>query len=280
MTTPSLIALCAGLLYMAAGGVLARAFFLNHRSLRLAGIGLAALAVVGHAAVAWIKIVTDAGWDVNFLNVLSLAALLVCLVLLLTSIGARALEAGVLVFPGAALMLWLQWLSKPDPIFLGHMPAMLQMHIMTALLAFSLLGIAAANAILLWVQDYLLRTPRPIAQLEMLPPLIVLEQLMFRLILSGWLLLTLALGAGLSFVYDLLGQHLMHKTVLSVLSWLLFGLLLAARWWLGWRGRRAVNWTLIATMLLVLAYFGSRFVLELMLDRTWSRSAMSAIGVA
>ncbi len=279
MNTASLLAALAGVLYVAAGATLARAFFVNRARLRLAGILLAILALVAHTAFAWLKIGSDLGWDVNFINILSLAGLMVALVLLLTGIGARALEAGVLVFPGVAMLVWLQWLSAPAPMFLGDMPAMLQFHILTALLAFSLLTMAAVNAVLLWIQDYLLRTPRPITQLELLPPLIVLEQLMFRLILAGWLLLTLALGAGLTFVYDLLSQHLMHKTVLSVISWLLFGGLLGARWWLGWRGRRAINWTLLAMVFLVLAYFGSRFVLELLLDRTWSRMTMAATGL-
>lgn len=280
MNLISIMAMIAGLLYLAAGGVLARAFFVNRTPLRIAGITLAALAVLMHAGFAWMKISSDLGWDVNFLNILSLAALMIALVLILTGLGTRALEAGVLVFPGAAVLVWLAWLANPAPMFLGHMPAMLQFHILTALLAFSLLTIAAVNAILLWIQDYLLRTPRPIAQLELLPPLIVLEQLMFRLILAGWLLLTLALAAGLTFVHDLLSQHLMHKTVLSAVSWLLFGLLLGARWWLGWRGRRAINWTLVAMVFLVLAYFGSRFVLELLLDRTWSRMSLAAAGIA
>ncbi len=280
MTLTSIMAIAGGLLYLSAGGLLARGFFANQALPRVLGMTLAGLAIMAHAIFAWMKIVSSLGWDVNFLNILSLAALMISMVLLLTGLGARALEAGVLVFPGAAALLWLQWLGKPAPMFLGHMPALLQFHILTALLAFSLLAIAAVNAILLWIQDYLLRTPRPISQLELLPPLIVLEQLMFRLILAGWLLLTVALAAGLTFVHDLLSQHLMHKTVLSVVSWLLFGLLLAARWWLGWRGRRAINWTLVAMVFLVLAYFGSRLVLELLLDRSWSRLTMAVSGFA
>ena len=280
MSLSASIALIAGLLYLAAGALLARAFYLNQRSLRRLGIGLAALAVVAHAGFAWLQTSTDLGLNVNFINILSVAALMVALVLLLTGVGARSLEAGVLVFPGAAFCVWLQWLSNPTAMYLGHMPAMLQFHILSALLAFSLLTIAALNAILLSIQTYLLRHPRPIRQLELLPPLIVLEELMFRLILAGWLLLTLALGAGLSFVDDLMAQHLVHKTPLSFVSWILFGLLLAARWWLGWRGRRAINWTLVAMFMLILAYFGSKFVLELMLDRTWSRPGMMLAGLA
>lgn len=280
MSLISLFALFSGLFYVTSGLVLARGFYSNSAALRWLGVVLAALAIVAHGGSAWLHTVTDLGWNVNFINILSISALMIALVLLLTGIGARSLEAGILVFPGAAACVWLQWLGNPASMYLGHMPAMLEIHILTALLAFSLLTIAALNAVLLWIQDYLLRHPRPISQLEMLPPLIVLELLMFRLILAGWLLLTVALGAGLTFVDDLLAQHLVHKTALSVISWCLFGLLLGARWWLGWRGRRAINWTLVAMLMLVLAYFGSKFVLELMLDRTWSRPGLALTGIA
>jgi ABC-type uncharacterized transport system permease subunit len=68
--------------------------------------------------------------------------------------------------------------------------------------------------------------------------------------------------------------------VLSILSWLLFGGLLVGRWWFGWRGRRAVNWTLAAMLVLVLAYFGSKLVLEVFLDRTWTSPLASVQSVS
>ncbi len=276
---PAITAVSAGGLYLLAGFGLGRGYYLNSSTWRAAAIALAVLAIASHAGFAWMRMATDPGWDVSFLNILSLATMMISLVLLLTAVGSRSLEAGMLIFPGSALVLWLQWLIDPAPVYLGHMPQLLELHILTALLAFSLLTIAALNAVLLWVQDYLLRHPRPIRQLELLPPLIVLEQLMFRLILAGWLLLTVALGAGLTFVDDLLAQHLLHKTVLSFVSWILFGLLLGLRWWLGWRGRRAVNWTLTAMIILVLAYFGSKFILEQLLDRSWSRASLAMTGL-
>jgi ABC-type uncharacterized transport system permease subunit len=274
-----MIAFIAGLLYLAAGVGLARGHYLDNARWRRAALWLSVTAIAGHAVFVWLRLAMPMGLDVNFLNVLSVAAMMIALALLLTGVGTRSIEAGILVFPGAALVLWLQWLAQPGAMYLGHLPSMLKLHILTALMAFSLLTIAAINAILLSIQDYLLRHPRPIRQLEMLPPLIVLEQLMFRLILAGWLLLTVALGAGLTFVDDLLAQHLLHKTVLSVISWILFGLLLGARWWQGWRGRRAVNWTLLAMVMLVLAYFGSKFILEQLLDRSWSRTALALAGL-
>ncbi|MCB1564805.1 MAG: cytochrome c biogenesis protein CcsA, partial [Xanthomonadales bacterium] len=62
-------------------------------------------------------------------------------------------------------------------------------------------------------------------------------------------------------------QHLVHKTVLSLLAWAAFGVLLFGRWRFGWRGKRAVRWTLLAMLLLLLAFFGSKFVLEVILQR-------------
>ena len=98
--------------------------------------------------------------------------------------------------------------------------------------------------------------------------LVELESLLFRTIGVGFALLTATLLTGVLFVQDLLAQHLIHKTVLSALSWLAVGGLLLGRWRYGWRGATAVRWTLAAMALLVLAFFGSKFVLELVLHRT------------
>jgi ABC-type uncharacterized transport system permease subunit len=94
------------------------------------------------------------------------------------------------------------------------------------------------------------------------------ETLLFRLIGAGFALLTLTLLTGILFVDDLFGQHLIHKTVLSIIAWIVFGTLLVGRWRHGWRGRGAVNLTLTGMAILLLAFFGSKFVLELILHRT------------
>ena len=92
---------------------------------------------------------------------------------------------------------------------------------------------------------------------------------MFRLIGAGFVLLTLALLTGFIFVTNLFEQHLIHKTVLSLIAWVLFGILLIGRTRYGWRGRGAVRWTLWGFGVLILAYFGSKFVLETVLGRHW-----------
>lgn len=275
MHAASMIYLLTGLAYLAAGACLAIGFYKAQVGLRRLGILLAVIGLAGHVYAIWTKMATPLGWDVNFVNDLALASLIIIVVLLLTSLRSRMLEAGIIALPGAALCVWLLWLANPEPLILGHVSAQLELHVFSSLLAYGLLSIAAINAILLAIQDRLLRHPRRLQQLELLPPLTVLESLLFRLVLAGWLVLTLSLMTGLTFVDDLLAQHLVHKTVLSIISWLLFGSLLVGRWWFGWRGRRAVNWTLAAMLVLVLAYFGSKLVLEVILDRSWTSPATS-----
>jgi ABC-type uncharacterized transport system permease subunit len=135
------------------------------------------------------------------------------------------------------------------------------------LLAYVTLAIAAVLAVLLWLQERALRQRRLVDWLRALPPLVELETLLFRTIATGFVMLTAALLSGVLFVEDLMAQHLAHKTVFSLLSWLAFGALLLGRRLRGWRGTTAVRWTLVAMALLVLAFFGSNAVLELVLKR-------------
>lgn len=264
-----LISLLALIFYLSAGLGLALGYFHDSRRLLVASTLAAVAAVVLHGYVLWITMNTPAGWDVNFLHTLSLTAWLISALLLATAVWAETIEAGIITFPGTALFLALHWMFGAEPLFLGEMSVMLETHVFTSLLAYSILSIAAIHALMLAVQEYALRHPRPIRQLELLPPLTVIETVMFRLIAGGWIVLTASLATGLVYLEDLFAQHLAHKTILSILSWLLFGLLLAGRWWYGWRGRRAIHWTLGAMIVLVLAYFGSKLVLEVFLDRSW-----------
>lgn len=142
-------------------------------------------------------------------------------------------------------------------------------HIMLSLGAAALLFAAAVTALLLVFLDRRLRTRRLADLPSALPPLDALEKVMFRLIGTGFVLLTLALLTGFIFVTDLFGQHLEHKTILSLIAWVLFGILLIGRVRYGWRGRAAVRWTLSGFAMLTLAYFGSKFVLETVLGRHW-----------
>lgn len=147
-----------------------------------------------------------------------------------------------------------------------------RLHLVLAMLAYSLFTIAILHALLMAAVERRLHRRDGAAPtlLDALPPLLTLERLLFRLIGAAFVFLTLTLATGIAFSETLFGRALRfdHKTVFAVLSWLTFGLLLAGRWLYGWRGRTALRWTLAGFVLLILAYVGSRFVLEVILGRT------------
>ena len=205
------------------------------------------------------------GADLHFFAALSLVGLGMAALTSVYGAGGRMAALGVIVFPlaGASLLAYgTQGHGHPEAL-----DWRLQLHAWCALLAYATLAVAALLAILLWAQERALRRRELHGWLRALPPLTELESLLFRTIAVGFVLLAATLLTGVLFVEDLLAQHLIHKTVLSVLSWLAFGALLLGRWRYGWRGATAVRWTLAAMALLLLAFFGSKFVLDLLLDR-------------
>ncbi len=176
-------------------------------------------------------------------------------------------------FPGLA--------SPPYASSLGF-----RAHLLLAMLAYSLFTVAALHALLMALLERQLHGRRrdggaapaasgqgggPLAgPLASLPPLLTLERLLFRILAAGFVLLTATLATGALFSEELFGKALRfnHKTLFALLSWLIFGALLVGRWRYGWRGRRALRWTLAGFVALLLAYVGSRFVLEVVLGRS------------
>jgi len=143
-----------------------------------------------------------------------------------------------------------------------------RLHLTLAMVAYGLFVIALLHATLMAVAERQLHRRGAVA-FPHLPPLLTLEALLFRMIGAAFLFLTLTLVTGIAFSETLFGRALSfdHKTVFAVLSWATFGLLLAGRWRYGWRGRTALRWTLSGFVMLLLAYVGSRFVLEVLLGR-------------
>jgi ABC-type uncharacterized transport system permease subunit len=144
-----------------------------------------------------------------------------------------------------------------------------RLHLALAMVAYSLFVIALLHATLMAVVERRLHQ-KSTGFFGSLPPLLTLEQLLFRVIAAAFVFLTLTLLTGIGFSEELFGRALPfdHKTVFAVLSWLTFGLLLAGRWLRGWRGRTALRWTLTGFLMLLFAYVGSRFVLEVLLHRS------------
>ena len=224
------------------------------------------LALVLHALAHYASWRSSGVTDLHFFAALSLVGLGMGTLTALVGAVGRMRALGVVIFPLSALALLVYALyghaTQPEPL-----DWRLLLHAWLALLAYATLAVAALLAIFLWLQERALRRREFHGWLRALPPLTELEMLLFRTIAVGFVLLGGTLLTGVLFVDNLLAQHLVHKTVLSVLSWLAFGALLLGRWRFGWRGAVAVRWTLAAMALLVLAFFGSKFVLELVLHR-------------
>lgn len=145
----------------------------------------------------------------------------------------------------------------------------LNVHIGLSVLAYSLVTVGTALAMALAMLDRRLRQRQPLGWLSILPPVESLESGMFAALSAGFAALSLALFSGFFFVEDVFGQSLSRKIILSSLAWAILAILLFGRWRFGWRGRYARNWTLGGFVVLVLAYFGSKIVLENILGRHW-----------
>ncbi|HKE49849.1 MAG TPA: cytochrome c biogenesis protein CcsA [Rhodanobacteraceae bacterium] len=263
---PSWSVLLAVVAYIAAALCLVLPLIDRPAPPRPIALGVAAIAVALHFMVA--LGIHQGGINLHFFAALSLVGLVVAALTLLVNLFRPVSGLGVVVFPLAAVLLavdtWLAPPTTPLPI-----EWQIKLHVTFAILGYGFLMIAALLAILLALQERALRNHRLDSSLiRALPPLTLTETLMFRLIGAGFVLLTLTLLSGVLFVDNLFAQHLVHKTVLSIAAWIVFGVLLFGRWRWGWRGRRAVRLTLAGMVVLLLAFFGSKFVLELVLHRT------------
>jgi ABC-type uncharacterized transport system permease subunit len=180
-----------------------------------------------------------------------------------------------LVLPVAAIVIALPALFPGTLISMAGKSSWFAWHIAVAILAYGSLTIAAFHALLMAVQESRLHSsPNSTSWLsaivDRLPPLLKMERLLFRMITIGFVLLTLTMLSGIFFSEQVFGKpfRFEHKTVFTLLSWLLFGALLTGRQWRGWRGKTALSFVLTGFATLLLAYVGSRFVLEVVLQRS------------
>lgn len=261
-------------LYVAATALLYRSTSGSARRGRGLAIGLILAAAVLHAVIQFNTWLARPASEIDLPTVLSLCALVVVLLLVLSLAGKNAvLESGLIALPIAAAAVLLNWLTVPpvieEGLGLGDATPGVTVHIVSSVLAFGMLSLAGVYALFVALIDRVLKRHVLSPFVQNLPPLDLLEDLLFRLTTTGFVLLTIALASGLIYVNDLMAQHLAHKTILSILAWVVFGVLLTGRWLKGWRGAVAVRLTLAGFALLLLSYFGSKLVLEVILGRSW-----------
>ncbi len=254
------------LLYTASAWLLLRS--VNKPRLEPVAWAVILLAIIGHSDAIMHSMRIKGPFAIGLPQALSLLAWTLAVLASLVSIERQNRVLGAILLASAAFGAALTGLGRtyaeataPD--------WELTAHVLLSMGAAALLFAAAVTALLLVFLDRRLRTRR-IADLPSgMPPLDALELVMFRFIGAGFVLLTLALFTGFVFVTNLFTQNLVQKTVLSLIAWLLFGVLLIGRLRFGWRGRSAVRWTLWGFGVLAVAYFGVKFVLEYVFGRHW-----------
>ena len=202
------------------------------------------------------------GADLGLSQLFSLLTGLICAITLGASLRRPIHNLLLALFPLAILAIALELLLPGQQVGEKHSAGMYS-HIILSILAYSMLTIAAVQALVLASQDRMLRQHQLRGLPSFMPPLQTMESMLFELVAASFLLLTAAIGTGVVFVDDLLGQNLAHKTLFSIMAWLLLGVLIGGRLALGWRGRTAIRWTLWAFAFLLLGYLGTKIALSL-----------------
>jgi len=260
----------AAVFYIVAAGLLYQSIRTQSSGRRSLSLTFAVVGALIHGGVQVNNWFGGAPLDVSLPHLMSLCALVIILVLISSMFTHNTLyDAGLVALPIAAGVLLLEWVLPHGVIPLKDVSTGIAVHLVSSVLAFGVLSIAGVYALFVAIIDHFLRRHHLNPLVRTLPALEVLESLLFKLISVGFVLLTVSLISGMLFITDIFAQHLVHKTILSILTWLLFGLLLFGRWRYGWRGSLAVRMTLAGIVLLLLSYFGSKLVLEIILGRSW-----------
>jgi len=236
----------------------------NNRRLTLSMAGVAGFL---HLLIVFSQTGLPGNLQLPFFAALSVAALVIVLLQLLLCLRHSADYLGLAAYPLAAVTL-LASLSSANNLVEPIQDQAIQLHVLLSIVAYAVLALAASQAVLAAVQRHFLNAHKPGGFMRALPPFETTENLLFVLLQAGFTLLTLSLASGFFYLENMFSQHLAHKTLLSCVAWILFGTLIYGRWRYGWRGRRAVQWTLVGFGVLILAYFGSKLVLELILQRS------------
>ena len=222
-----------------------------------------------HAVLLHQGIFSGGAMRFSFALALSLILWLAVLIYWLESFRSRMDGLQPMVLPLAAVASALPWFFPQTQVLAHARSTGFTLHFTAAMLAYSLFTLAALHAVFMSLAEAALHRHNLTRRLASLPPLLTMEALLFRILHIGFGLLTLALASGFLFSEALFGKALTfsHKTVFAVLSWLIFATLLVGRHYWGWRGKKALRWTLAGFLSLFFAYVGSRFVVEILLGR-------------
>jgi ABC-type uncharacterized transport system permease subunit len=239
----------------------------NTQSLKLHS-AMIALGLLIHGWLLYQDIFAN-GFNLGFYNALSSIFWLTVLVYWLANLKNQLHSLQAFVLPPAALFALLPAFVVSNHYLPEASQPLFLTHIGIALLAYSLFTFAALHALLMTIAERSLHNKPTLIKLPSFPPLMVMEGLLFKVIKIGFVLLTFTLISGMLFSEQIFGKPMQynHKTIFSIASWIIYGWLLFGRYQYGWRGKKAINLTLIGFVLLLLAYVGSKFILQVLLGR-------------
>ena len=224
-------------------------------------------AVLLHAFTAYLVVHQPGGINISIVSVASLIGFTLVLFVYVGSLWQPLENLFVMVLPLGALTVAGSITSDGPIIPSADFDDGLLAHVLISLLAYTVLAMAAGQSIILAFQERSLRQKSAIGFVRLLPPLQTMETLLFQLLWIGLITLTLSIGSGFLFLTDMFAQSVVSHTILASASWLIFAGLLAGRYAFGWRSTVATRATLGGFTLLLFAYFGSKFVLEILLGR-------------
>lgn len=226
---------------------------------------LSGLAITLHGISLYPLLVTPVGLDLAINKVLSLIMFSINSIVLVSALKKPLHNLFILLFPLSVIAVILSSLPATTDTTLSHLNVGISLHVLLSIIAYSLLSTAVLQALLLHWQDSHLKKRQITGLIKHWPPLQTMESLMFELLWVGVILLAAGIIVGALYIEDMFAQHLAHKTLLSIVAWVIFATLLWGRVQWGWRGNKAIRWVLGGFCVLMLAYFGSKLVLEIIL---------------
>ena len=230
-----------------------------------------AIALIAHVSSHVYPISGHQSLSFNFIALGSYVMWFISLILFISTLSRKIQALAVVILPFTILSIILLALSDNTLEKSILLNSGLGIHVIASLLAYSTLMLAAVQAILLATQNNFLhqrlKNPKQSNFFKTLPALEDMEYFLFHLIAVGLLLLSISLLSGFYYLDDLFGSNVAHKTILSIFSWVIFSALLVGRWRYGWRGKIAVRWTLVGFVVLALAFFGSKFIQEFVINK-------------
>ncbi|WP_158968270.1 inner membrane protein YpjD [Paraglaciecola sp. L3A3] len=261
-----LLELVCFVLYLLTSGIIVTGMFQEQGPNKPLAAMTIGIAIVLHSFILKNTVFVELGQNMSILNVASLVGWLISVTMLVASFKVANTILLPVVYGFTGVIVILSQLMPDAHVMQVSVQPTLLVHVSLALFAYACLGIAFLYALQLSYINLRLKEKNASLLHSSLPPLMDVEHILFKLLLVGTVLLTLSLVSGFMFLDNMFAKEQAHKTVLSLLAWLVYSVILFGHAKFGWRGKSVISFTIIGGFLLTLAYFGSRFVREVLLN--------------